>query len=107
MKGSKGSKVEYDSLSLQENLNPYANIPIEDQRYLFSLRCEVNPLRTNFRRNSSMKEIYCVKSCQTELDNGHLVYCQELNSNLEIHFARKKLEALPALPEKARSSSSN
>ena len=101
MKGSKGSKVEYDSSSLQDYLNPYANVPIEDQRYLFSLRCEVNPLRTNFRRNLTMKELYCVKSCQTELDNEHLVYCQELNSNPEIIFFKilngtmpQKLEAL-------------
>ena len=33
-----------------------------------------------------MKEIYCVKSCQTKLNNDHLVYCQELNSNQEIFF---------------------
>ena len=33
MKGSKGSKIEYDSLSLQDYLNPYANLSIDDQRY--------------------------------------------------------------------------
>ena len=63
-KGSKGSKIEYDLLSLQDYLNPYSNLSIDDQRYLFSLRCEVNPFRTNFRRNLSMKQIHCIKNCQ-------------------------------------------
>ena len=53
---------------------------------LFSIRCEVNPFRTNFRRKLSMKEIYCVKSCETELSNEHVVHCQELNLNPEIIF---------------------
>ena len=72
-------------------------------KYIYSvLRVEsILSDRTNFRRIPTMKEIYCVKSCQTELDNEHLVYCQELNSNPEIIFFKilngtmpQKLEAL-------------
>ena len=74
IKGSKGSKIENYLLSIQDYLNPYINLSIDDQRYLFSCRCEVNPLRTNFRRNLRVKQIHCVKNCQTELDNEHLVF---------------------------------
>ena len=42
-----------------------------------------------------MKEIYCAKSCQTELANEHLVYCQELNSNPEIIFFKILKRTLP------------
>ena len=37
VKGSKGGKIEYDSVSLQDYLDPYSNLNIDDQRYLFSL----------------------------------------------------------------------
>ena len=106
MKGSKGNKIEYDSVALQDYLNPYSNLSIEDQRYLFSLRCEVNPLRANFRRNLNMKENICVKECLTELDNEHLVFCPKLNSNPEISFLNilngtlpEKVEALQQTKE--------
>ena len=55
-KGSKGSRIEYHAVELQDYLNPYSNIGIEDQQYLFSLRCEVNPLRANFKRNKNMEK---------------------------------------------------
>ena len=60
MKGSKGRRTRNDCLALQDYLNPYSNLNIEDQRYLFSLRCEVNPLGANFKRNLSINEFLCV-----------------------------------------------
>ena len=114
LKGSKGSKIVYDSLTLQDYLNPYSNLTLEDQRYLLSLRCEVNPLRTNFKRNLSMKKVHCVKTCQTELDNEHLVYCSKMNSNPEINFFKllngtlpEKLEALQQTKENEKKRNQN
>ena len=42
---SKGNKIEYHAIELQDYLNPFSNLGIEEQQYIFSLRCEVNPLR--------------------------------------------------------------
>ena len=53
--GNKGSLIIYDSLEVQEYLNPSTNRKIEDQRYLFSLRSEMNILHTNFSRNKSIQ----------------------------------------------------
>ena len=60
-KGTKGSLIDYDSLEVQDYLNPSSNMKIEDQRYLFSLRREMNLLHSNFSRNKSIKPTFCVK----------------------------------------------
>ena len=70
-RGSKGNTIEYQSVALQDYLNPYSNLNIEDQRFLFSLRCEVNPLSANFRRNTTIMKTFCVK---IELYKEHLVF---------------------------------
>ena len=36
-RGSKGADIKYTSIVLQDHLNPFANMMLEDQRYLFSL----------------------------------------------------------------------
>ena len=63
MKGEKGINIRYNSLELQDYLNPFSNMTLEDQRTMFSLRCEKNPLKPNFKRNSRIKEKYCVQEC--------------------------------------------
>ena len=68
-KGNKGSLIIYDSLEVQEYLNPSTNRKIEDQRYLFSLRSEMNILHTNFSRNKSIQTKFYVKECNIELNN--------------------------------------
>ena len=97
----------YDSLTLQDYLSPYSNLTLEDQRYLLSLRCEVNPLRSNFKRNLSMKKVHCVKTCQTVLDNEHLVYCSKINSNPEINFFKLLNGTLPEKPEALQQTKEN
>ena len=87
-KGTKGSLINYDSLECQDYLNPCSNLTIKEQRYLFSLRSEMNPLSTNFNRNKNINPIYCVNSCKTILDNQHLVFCPILNQNSEINFLK-------------------
>ena len=82
----KGSMIKYDCLELQDYLNPAANISIKDQRYIFSLRCEMNILKSNFKRNKNLNERYCIRSCMKEINNEHLIYCTKLNENSEIYF---------------------
>ena len=85
-KCEKDSKIRYDSLELQDYLNPFSNISIENQRLLFSLRCEMNILKSTFRRNPNINARYCINSCKNEIDNEHLVYCPELNRNSEVQY---------------------
>ena len=68
MKREKGIQIKYKNLELQDYLNPCSNMTLEDQRLLFSLRCEMNPLNQNFRRNIKMKEEYCVKECMEKIE---------------------------------------
>ena len=67
-KCEKGLGINYNSLEIQDYLNPCSNISLEDQRFIFSLRCEMNPIRKNFTRNINMKQEFCIKLCQKELD---------------------------------------
>ena len=73
-KGTKGSLIIYDSLEVQDDLNPSTNMKIEDQRYLFSLRSEMNILHTNFSRNKKKQPKFCGKECYIKLNNEHIVF---------------------------------
>ena len=86
LKGEKGRKIDYNNLELQDYLNPCSNMNLEDQRLVFSLRCEMNPLKTNFRRNMKMKEEYCVTECMKELDNSHITWCEILNKTEDYRY---------------------
>ena len=46
----------------------------------------MNILKSNFRRNKSISEQFCIKSCKIEIDNEHLVYCKKLNSTSVLRF---------------------
>ena len=104
---SKGNKIEYHAIELQDYLNPFSNLGIEEQQYIFSLRCEVNPLRENFKRNTNIEKIHCVKNCQAELDNTHLVFCPKLNENPEINFSKILKGTLPQKIEALRQATDN
>ena len=75
-KCEKGSRIKYESLELQDYLNPSSNISIENQRLLFSLRCQMNILKSNFKRNTNISARYCIKSCKKEIDNEYLRDCR-------------------------------
>ena len=85
-KCEKGARIVYDCLELQDYLNPFSNLKLEDQRFLFSLRCQMNILKSNFSRNKSIIPRYCIESCKKEIDNEHLVYCEKLNENSLLRF---------------------
>jgi hypothetical protein len=112
--GKKGILINYESLEAQDYLNPCFNFKLEEQRYLFSLRSEMNPLSTNFKRNKNMNETFCVKTCESLLDNQHLVLCQILNPNSNITYMKilngnisEKKEALHQTMENERVRSLN
>ena len=85
-KCEKGLGINYNSLEIQDYLNPCSNISLEDQRFIFSLRCEMNPIKKNFTRNINMKQEYCTKSCQKELDNQHITWCDKMNEDKDFRF---------------------
>ena len=61
MNVEKGRLINYTTLELQDYLQPCANISLEDQQLVFSHRCEINFLKTNFKRNIHINNEYCIK----------------------------------------------
>ena len=84
--GEKGSLIEYNTLELQDYLKPCANIPLEDQQLIFSYRCEMNLLKSNFKRNLNINQEYCIKKCKKQLDNAHLTWCETMNKENDFRF---------------------
>ena len=82
----KGSLIKYDTLELQDYLQSCANLPLEDQQLIFSYRCEMNILKSNFKRNMNIHIEYCIKECKQELDNTHLTWCNIINKNNDFRF---------------------
>ena len=85
-KCEKGARIKYDCFELQPYLSSHSNSKIEYQRLLFSLRCEMNLLKPNFKRNKSMVSSFCIANCKQVLDNEHLVYCEKMNKDSGIRF---------------------
>ena len=67
LNGEKGRLINYTTLELQDYLQPCANISLQDQQLVFSLRCEMNVLKTNFKRNNNISNEYCIKKCQKRI----------------------------------------
>ena len=61
---------------MADYLLPQANISLEDQREIFSIRCRTNPLGAN----RGIEE-YCETQCGQILNNSHIFQCNILNNN--------------------------
>ena len=72
--GKKGKYIKYFGLTMAEYLLPEANLSIEEQREVFSIRCRTNPLPAN----RGITE-YCTTQCGEILDNSHIFKCNNLN----------------------------
>ena len=72
--GSKGVDIKYSILQMADYLLPQANLSIEDQRELFSIRCRTNDMGAN-------RGIIEFCNCQEILDNPHIFKCKNLNVN--------------------------
>ena len=66
-KGSKGKTIIYTCLKMEDYLLPQANISIQDQRDIFSIRCRTNSLGAN----RGIIE-YCETKCGNILNNAHI-----------------------------------
>ena len=86
MKCEKGARINYQTLELQDYLKPCSNLKLEDQQYMFSLRCEMNPIKKNFERNMKMTQEYCIKTCQQELNNEHITWWSKINSESDFKY---------------------
>ena len=86
MNKEKGIFIKYDTLELQDYLQSCANISFEDQKRIISLRCEMNLIRFNFKRNMNISPEYCIKQCQQELNNPHLTWCRYMKKEQDFRF---------------------
>ena len=86
MNKEKGSFIKCDALELQDYLKPCANISFEDPKQILILRCEMNLLRFNFKRNMNISPESCIKQCQQELNNSHLTWCSYMNKENYFRF---------------------
>ena len=86
LNGEKGRLTNYTTLELQDYLQPCANIFLEDQQLVYSLRCKMNFLKSNFKRNIHIYNEYCIKKCQKDLDNSHLTWCDSINKENNFRF---------------------
>ena len=48
VKCEKGVRIKYQTLELQDYLKPCSILKLEDQQYVFILRCEMNPIKKIF-----------------------------------------------------------
>ena len=85
-KCEKGVKIKYKTLELQDYLKPCSNLKLEDQHLIFSLRCEINPIKKNCIRNIKMKQEYCITACKKEIDNEHITWCSKINEENSYRF---------------------
>ena len=56
-KSEKASEINYHILELQDYLSPNANLTLEDEQVMFSLRCKMKQLKVNFLRNERKRKI--------------------------------------------------
>ena len=95
MNKEKGSFITYDTLELQDYMQPCANISFEDQKIVFIFRCEINIIIFNFKRSMAISPEYCIKQCQQQLNNSHLTLCSYMNKEKDfrcIHLLNGTLE---------------
>ena len=85
-KCEKGVKIKYKTLDLQDYLKPCSNLKLEDQHLIFSLQCEMNPIKKNFIKNIKMKQEYCITACKKEIDNEHITWCSKINGENSYRF---------------------
>ena len=76
--GSKGTEIKYSSLQMADYLLPQANLSIEEQREIFSIRCRTNDMKANI----GILE-YC--ECKEVLNNSHIFKCKNLNTGEKIY----------------------
>ena len=62
-KGEKDANIKYETLELQDYLNPYSNLSLKEQQHIFSLRTQMSPLRNNISKNYKFKIEICVNKC--------------------------------------------
>ena len=84
--GSEAHNIIYESMKLNDYLNPCSNLKLEEQRNIFSLRSRMNELKTNFSRNQNINSKYCLNDCGKELNNEHLKWCQYMNKESDLKY---------------------
>ena len=72
MKCEKGTRIKYQTLEIQDYLKPRSNLNLKHWQYIFSLRCEMNPIKKNFERIIKIKQEYYIKACQWEINYKHI-----------------------------------
>ena len=108
-KGIKAATIKYNTIELQDYLGSYSNLKLEDQRYIFNFRSEMNQIKSNFQRDTNIKEQYCITDCMQVLDNEHITWCKYLNEANDYRYSNilngdlnEKLETLKQIQSNNR-----
>ena len=72
--GKKGKLISYPQIQMADYLLPECSLSVKDKTDLFSFRCEVNFLPSNFGNTEP-----CEFQCQELMNNEHLLSCLFLN----------------------------
>ena len=66
----------------------------------------MNKIKANFSKNPSIEPSFCIEKCMVEMNNDHLVWCDQLNQNSELKFSEilngditEKIEGLKQVKE--------
>jgi hypothetical protein len=76
MAGRKGKYIKYLRLTIADYLLPEADMSLEDQQELFSIRCRTNPMGAN-----RGKIEYCFTQCGDISNNSHILLCKVMNKS--------------------------
>ena len=52
------------TLELKDYLKSWSNLRIEEERFIFRVKSEMNPLKSNFKRNYKMEAEGCIKNAE-------------------------------------------
>ena len=54
--------------------------------FIFSIRSEINTIKSNFRKKHKMEAEVCIEKSGEELDNEHLKWCQYMNKESDLKY---------------------
>ena len=76
-------------------MGPTPSSLLDDQKFIFTLRCEMNYPKLNFKRNIQIIPKYCINECIFLCVNTFLTWCEKNNAKEDlklIHLPNKTLE---------------
>ena len=81
---SKVQEIEHNSITMQKYLQPNkTNITREEAKLIFKLRCQVTDTKVNLK--GIYDDLACTACGKGEENPKHIIMCEELNTEKNIH----------------------